>query len=99
MNVIRLISELIFEPHEPKKGKTPDQIDPKHTEFKGAITSYVIATAFLIGVAFMQFAVSKNEFANYYLNLAKQQNKESTALLDDGKLNRTEMTGDDESRN
>lgn len=101
MNVIRLISEFIFDPHLPEKGKTPDQIDPKHTEFKGAITSYVIATAFLIGVAFMQFAVSRNEFANYYLNLAKQQNSDQSALLDDGKLNKSELTNnvDTESQN
>lgn len=66
MNVIRAITEAIFPP------KKYYEKDPHEYEFKGAITSYVIATAFLIMVGFMQFAVSKNEFANYYLEQSKK---------------------------
>jgi hypothetical protein len=67
-----VITDIIFEPKVYVNGQTPDKTDPNHDNFKSTLTSYVIATVFLIMVAFMQFAVSKNEFANYYINLSKQ---------------------------
>jgi hypothetical protein len=81
MNVFRAISLAIFPPRTIKT----DPTDPHEIEFKGAISSFVIASVFLVIVAFMQFAISKNEFANYYLEQSKKGNQseqDTTALLD-----------------
>lgn len=83
MNVVRVVSELAFPPHN------PGEDDPGNTELKGAITSYVIATVYLIIVAFMQFRVSKNEFANYYLDKAEAENNNSSNVEVDGLLDKT----------